>query len=448
MSSLIVSFDAFSDPYILKQTKALSEEYSAQYRVYSNTASLPHILEAIEKASEDGYTKLYLIIEDIDRLTEIENNLSSIKPFFEKIQLVPAYYPKIQRLLITKQKALKLKEASDAVSKVLLVGLLNANPPNKGLAGLIDLLLTYNISQDLPKLLPNLSKAGRIEIIPRLYLSPAKDSKQLPLPADYRASFLFPSKEFPGLYGPFGASNNKPAALKNRNAFVLGSPGVSLIESLQARIPLTACNHLVILGPTGTTVDSLQIPAGQYNLEDGGKIPILSFPEFEIDTPDNALAALGALIGKECATDSQNLKTEQPKALKSLVPADYTICNLIITLHLISVGKINPQERVGSNVDIIGKAEEYLINIWKAIPVGDREAIDDLARASGVKDILSVGADIVNLGKSVAGLTKKPETEDLKKLEKFKVKFDQMGYDIFKMVGHPKYEAFKAQIDI
>ena len=449
MSTLIFAFDSFSNnPHISTQVHALAKEHSADYRIYANEYSMSHVLEAAEVALEDGYSNLMILVEDIDELYKVERVLS-VGKLFESVRAVPAYYPPNKAIRFSEN--LLLKEATTPTHTLLIIGLLNANPPAKGLSDLIDEILKYNPTPEVSKTLPKLAASGKLSLLTRLYLLPAGDTKHAPLPSNYRSSFLFPSKELPGLYGPSGSSTKKPDALKERSLFIPGSPGVSLIETIQTRVPLTACNHILILGPAGTTVDSLRIPTGQYNLEDGGVIPILSLPAFDIDIPNDSLVALGVAIGKDCATSNQVAKTEQAKALGTLVPSDYATCSLIMTLHLIATGKISPNEGVSSDTNIIGKAEEYMKNIWKAIPEGDRAAMEDLARASGLKDILSVGMDVVKLGKTIAGLggdKKQPSPDDLKKLEQFRAKFAQMGYDVFKMVGHDKYVSFKSQIDI
>lgn len=474
-NGIVIAFNPTNDFYIRKQTLNLAEEFDINYRIYENAISLSLLDECAKRAYLEGYEALY-IITDEKLLVETENFIKKLK-LFEVVLSVPRYYSDRKARFKESNEKLKLKEqgpeavkpsavqkmpgavptqatANAPAKKLLVLGVMNANPMIKGHGDAIKEILTKDVSSSvaryLPKFLPSWDTNNTIR---KIYLMPADSATHAPIPASIRAGLLSTGlSTIPGLYGENGASSKKFGLTPE--LFISGVTGTTIYQSLQESVK--EATNLLVFTPKDQVQEVIRLfsnaAQNKYNLEDGKVISVIPLTTTVVDAPDDGLVSKGIRIAQDSVWKQEKApakpeeKTKETAVSKKIELTDIFTCGLITVLHGASIGKIDPADKTGASLD-------YLAKLWAAFPVGDRELLADIANNMGPGKIFSAVADIVKFGKAVAGVVdkamgseadKKKAMQDMARMQKI---FQELGYDLLKMVNNSEYESFKAALD-
>lgn len=468
MSKLLLAFDASGKNTLLKrQTEALAREFQCHYKIYKNVDTRKYLFEAASIAYHQGYTSLYVLTEAMS-VAEVELSLRKLN-LFDEVATIPETGPRIQEKGMLLGGRLTLLEANvpapktvataqpkPVTSPILVLGFLNANPMVKGHAALLNEILQKDVSALVPQYLPNFSASGwDTKVIRHVFLLPPSSQTHAPIPSDFRAGLLTTGiGEARGLYGEKGVSPNAFGLTADK--FFLGDRSTPIFTAIQQRYSKDKISNIIVLSPNSQVSEVAKLFQGQkeYNVLDGNNITVVPLAASDVDIPDDTLVAQASKIGDECAWDEKKAATKEKKKFspQPLTPGDYFALSLIMVLHGIKTGKIAINEtqdnRPGSKR---GQAFNNFLNVWAALPEGDRQALSHVANSSGVGDLVGAGKDIVKFGATVAGVGGKEakvdekEIEQLTKLTKIS---SVMGYDILEVINHSEFKTFKSKLDL
>lgn len=467
---LLVAFDISGKNAMLRrQVEQLSRELKTHFRIFENLDSKRNLMLAAENACLEGYEELFILTEE-GRVVEVEQLIRG-QDFFKSVQAIPeASY----RYLSTKREQGPLKILTEVgpaapgpvapavktgtAPNVLVVTFLNANPMVKGHAALITEALQKDVTKDMAtyNLLPNFKAQSGWptsgKIFRYIYLTPSDTTSHCPLPSPTRVDLLVGDETVTGLYGEKGVSPTKLFSPLQSASILQGSKGVPLGKTIQeAKLSLDAVSNMVIYAPKDQVAKVVASLGAQteYNAADGYQITVLPLAAIDVDTPNDSLVSTANVIADACLYDEKKAAEPAKKeAVQALDKSDYFACTLITTLHAVKTGKIDINMK--GNPPGTKSVSDYLHNLWKALPPGDRELAADISKNTGLQDLIDVGKSAAKLGGAVAGL-KKASPEDLKTIEslaKLKSAFAIMGYDLIAMINHPSYKGFKDKLDV
>ena len=472
-NGIVVAFNLSKDPYIKKQSLALSKQMGIDYKIYENTLTVSLLDECAKRAYLEGYEAFY-ILTDEGLLAEAESIIKKLN-LFETVSAIPKYYSKKTAKFKESDEKLKLIEQTplavppkptapikarpqavavtagtlQAKKKLLVLGVLNANPMKKGHGDLIREILTINVQAAVAMVLPGFSPDyNQNRMVTKIYLRPAESPSHAPIPANIRAGLLSTgAASIPGLYGNNGVA---PGTFDLQpNVFINGFQGEDIYTTLKLAVR-DATNLLVVTSKDMLAeVENLFGAQKNFNTEDNFKITVLPLAGNFKDVPDDALVSAGIRIGQDSIWKAEDKSKTVPEKKLEIKPSDFFACGLITLLHSISQGKVPINEKGGET------GLKYLAELWGALPAGDRELLVDVANNVGIGKIFSaikdIGKTAVKAGEIISKASGTPGAIDPKDLEEFtkmQEAFEKMGYNLYKILQNSEYKAFKSQLDL
>ena len=264
----VVAFNPANSTLIRRQVEAIASELDFDIRIYENVRTTRKVLEAANQAYADGYETFFILTEvgeltDTERLIEERFDFEKVGAFAEVVT-----FPRVQtRLAEAMYNAQPLREAPVAPATpkptaptgnaLLLVAALNADPPTRGMAPLLQEIL------DLQKNAANLVAThaskftawDRRTVYVRIYLRAAPGANSFD--AGYRACLMADGGSFLGLYDQKGVSPNKV------NPPLIDTPGGLWIPGDRRSKPMTKIRDFTAnlgIGDTIVFAPASQVP--------------------------------------------------------------------------------------------------------------------------------------------------------------------------------------------
>jgi len=495
INGCIIAFNPQNSTLLRRQVEALAEETGFDFRIYENFRTEVQLLTAAQLAFDEGYEKL-LVVTSVDKLTETEKLIKSCYDFNDVQALaesVPTPVPLNELVRIYADREL-LREAPVASSTptaapntnpapapapvatgttLLIVGALNANPPVKGHAQMIQEILDQAknaeilVKTNLPKFYPTWVKGGK-QVQVRIFLRRPENKSNNPLAAGTRINILAGGDGWAGLYNDQGIGLTKinPPLTSTYETFIPGNysvPAIKQIQDFTAHIPI---GGVIGFSPASqiSNVINLFNSSTAFNQADGGRVPVLKLNSTDVDQCDTQLVAMAIQIGTDCSIKkivatakeegSADVNGKEKTTFTGEISAgDYFTVQLIAALHQFS--GLNGDKMRNQVLTINDRPNkgiaEYLKGIWEAIPEGDRVFLKDVGSGIGVGDVVGIVKDIAKLGNAVVGGGEKKSQKSQSEIErekKWKDTIEKFGYDPIKILMHPNFKAVKAKLDV
>jgi hypothetical protein len=447
----IIVFNPTRSILLQQQAEAIAREISYEVRIYENARTYQKIYEAANSVYLDGFEDL-LILTETNELGATERFVKSYFDFNEVLAFSEVVSPpalsKIQESIMNKRP---LREVAPPVAPkptgtaLLLVVALNADPPVKGIAAILQevLSLERNAPNLVAKYLPGFTAWDKRTVYVKIYLrSPAPSNS---LAADLRIQLLANSGLM-GLYNQGGVAANKinpplVASLAPEGLFIPGNRRSGAMTKVNEFMDGMGVGGTIILAPSSQIADV----ANEFNINT--VVPLSA--NFK-DDPRPDLMALATALSNEYSVSNIAKKAQSNPNAKPLTPVKPTMGDNFILqwLHIaLKTGGSSSDWELKKGESLDKNSKGYFARIWEALPAGDKEFLKDVGEGTGI-------GDIVTIVKSVKGVTSaaNPLQGGNKKTKEYEEKIKKMetelGFGIAEVINDPRFKQLKSEFDL